>query len=109
MAGRLSNQPTLPRAFKQLFKLSLAFRDSLRAMPSLDDHGKLGAATIPFYVPILIISFVLILRHGFTRDSGWIFIFIFSIGEFYFEAISQILLRLIRIFLQFEFWVVHYS
>ncbi|KIM84628.1 hypothetical protein PILCRDRAFT_818206 [Piloderma croceum F 1598] len=48
-------------------------------MPSLNDHGKLGAATIPFYVPILIISFVLVLRHGFTRDSGWIFVFIFSI------------------------------
>jgi hypothetical protein len=57
-------------------------------MPSLDDHGKLGAATIPFYVPILVISFVLVLRHGFTRDSGWIFILIFSIGKFSVEVIA---------------------
>jgi hypothetical protein len=57
-------------------------------MPSLDDHGKRGAATIPFYVPILVISFVLVLRHGFTRDSGWIFILIFSIGKFSVEVIA---------------------
>jgi len=51
-------------------------------MPSLDDHGKLAAAVIPFYLPILAISFMLVLRHGFRRESGWIFIFIFSIGAF---------------------------
>jgi hypothetical protein len=59
-------------------------------MPSLDDHGKLGAATIPFYVPILVISFILILRHsGFMRDAGWIFLFIFSISESFLETITQ--------------------
>jgi hypothetical protein len=49
-------------------------------MPSLDGYGKLAAATIPFYLPIFAVSLVLVLRHGFRRESGWIFLLIFSIG-----------------------------
>jgi len=49
-------------------------------MPSLDDHGKLGAAIIPFYIPVLFISLILAVRHrGFSRKAGWIFLFLFSI------------------------------
>jgi hypothetical protein len=47
-------------------------------MPSLDAFGKLAAATIVFYVPILVITVTLVLRHGFKRDAGWIFLSIFS-------------------------------
>ena len=51
-------------------------------MPSLDDHGILASVTIPFYIPILAISLMLVIRHGFRRESGWIYVFIFSLGEF---------------------------
>jgi hypothetical protein len=30
-------------------------------MLSLDDHGRLGAATVPFYLPTLVISSILVL------------------------------------------------
>lgn len=48
-------------------------------MPSLDDHGKLGAAIIPFYMPFLILSFILALRHGFGRNTGWVYLFVLSL------------------------------
>ncbi|KII86377.1 hypothetical protein PLICRDRAFT_56088 [Plicaturopsis crispa FD-325 SS-3] len=48
-------------------------------MPELQSRGKLGAATIAFYAPILVLTGVLVLRHGFRRDAGWIFLFVFSI------------------------------
>lgn len=47
---------------------------------ALDDHGKLAAATIAFYVPYFAIALFLTLRHGFRRDAGWIFLLIFSLG-----------------------------
>ena len=49
--------------------------------PPKNDHGKLGAATAPFYLPILVISFIPVLRHGFTRDAGCISPSNFSIGS----------------------------
>lgn len=52
-------------------------------MPSLDDHGKLGAAVIPFYVPILVASAVVVFRHGFGRNTGWIYLLLFSISAWY--------------------------
>jgi len=64
-------------------------------MPSLNDHGKLAAVIIPFYVPILLISFMLVLRHGFRRESGWIFLFIFSIIRILGAAL-QIASQLVR-------------
>jgi hypothetical protein len=48
-------------------------------MPTLDVFGQLAAATIAFYIPILVITITLVLRHGFRRDAGWIFLLIFSI------------------------------
>lgn len=50
-------------------------------MPTLDNFGKLGAATIVFYVPILCVSAVLVFRHGFKRDAGWIFLLFLSTGK----------------------------
>lgn len=50
-------------------------------MRSLDDHGKLGAAVIPFYLPIFVASAVVVLRHGFGRNTGWVYLFVFSISE----------------------------
>jgi len=47
-------------------------------MPSLDDHGRLAVATAVFYMPYLLISLLLTLRHGFGRSAGWVFLLIFS-------------------------------
>lgn len=56
---------------------------------SLDDHGKLGAAVIPFYLPFLVLSFILSWRHGFGRNTGWVYLLVFSISE------SQIATRIL--------------
>lgn len=77
-------------------------------MPSLDAHGRLAAAIIPFYIPILAISFMLVLRHGFRRESGWIFLFIFSLGASKLSlTIYLISLTYNMHFSQPVFWVVH--
>lgn len=49
-------------------------------MPSLDGFGKLAPPVIVFYIPIFIVTLILVLRHGFKRDAGWIFLLIFSIS-----------------------------
>lgn len=47
----------------------------------LDQRGDIAIAEIVLYVPILLLSIVLVLRHGATRKAGWIFFAILSIGE----------------------------
>ena len=46
----------------------------------VDKHGQVAVGIISFYGAILGITFKLVLRHGFRRESGWIFLFIFSIS-----------------------------
>lgn len=48
-------------------------------MPSLDDHGKLGAAIIPFYLPFIPLSIILAFRHGFGRNTGWVYLCVLAI------------------------------
>ena len=50
-------------------------------MIKLDIRGDLQAAVIAFYFPILIVSFALTYRYGFSRDAGFVFLFLFSMGE----------------------------
>lgn len=47
---------------------------------ALDQRGDIAAAQIAFYVPVLVVSFILTLRHGFRREAGWVFLLTFSIG-----------------------------
>ena len=47
---------------------------------SLDQFGKIAAAEIAFYVPLILVVLYLLLRHGFGRSQGWIFLFTFSLG-----------------------------
>lgn len=47
-------------------------------MPTLDIRGKIAAAQIAFYVPIAIVTILLVFRYLFRRDAGWLFLFIFS-------------------------------
>lgn len=59
-------------------------------MMKLDKRGDVSIAEIVIYIPILIVSFILVLRHGFTRRAGWIFLLILSISKL-FESIAVIL------------------
>jgi len=45
----------------------------------LDVYGKLAAATIAFYIPVAIVTTYLVIRHGFKRDAGWVFLWLFSL------------------------------
>jgi hypothetical protein len=47
---------------------------------SLDQFGKIAAAEIAFYTPLLLVAFFITLRHGFGRREGWIFLFTFSLS-----------------------------
>ncbi|KAF4632701.1 hypothetical protein G7Y89_g5425 [Cudoniella acicularis] len=44
----------------------------------LDDLGYISIAELIVYLPCLILGFLVCLRHGFKRTSGWIFILILS-------------------------------
>jgi len=46
---------------------------------SLDDFGKIAIVVAILYIPVLITAIILVCRHGFKRDAGWIFLVIFSV------------------------------
>jgi len=46
-------------------------------MGSLDARGIIAVVEIVVYVPLLVISILLTLRHGFRRRAGWVFLLIF--------------------------------
>ncbi|KAL1709096.1 hypothetical protein EV121DRAFT_253675 [Schizophyllum commune] len=48
-------------------------------MPDLDARGKIAAAELAFYVPIAIVSLLLVIRYAFRRDSGWFFLLWFAL------------------------------
>ena len=48
---------------------------------ALDKRGDIAVAEVVLYVPILIVSVILIFRHGFTRQAGWIFLLLLSVGK----------------------------
>jgi hypothetical protein len=45
----------------------------------LDKHGYVSIVELIVFIPCLILGFVVCLRHGFKRTSGWIFILILSV------------------------------
>ncbi|KAF8583035.1 hypothetical protein K439DRAFT_111065 [Ramaria rubella] len=45
----------------------------------LDEFGKIAAAEIVFYAPVLCIAFFVTLKHGFSRREGWASLLIFSV------------------------------
>jgi hypothetical protein len=47
-------------------------------MPTLDVRGKIAAAQIGFYVPVAVLTIILVFRYAFRRDGGWLMLFIFS-------------------------------
>lgn len=50
-------------------------------MTNLNDFGRLALATAIFYIPIFITAIIIVFRHGFRKDLGWVFLVIFSTGE----------------------------
>ena len=46
----------------------------------LNARGGTSLVEVIVYIPVLAISFVLVLRHGFRRRAGWIFLVILSIS-----------------------------
>ncbi|KZT37344.1 hypothetical protein SISSUDRAFT_1034155 [Sistotremastrum suecicum HHB10207 ss-3] len=45
----------------------------------LPDRGIVAAVQLALYVPMVLLTLLLVFRHGFRRTSGWIFLAIFSI------------------------------
>ena len=45
-----------------------------------DQFGKIAAAEIVFYTPLFIVSLFIALRHGFGRQHGWVYLFIFCLS-----------------------------
>ncbi|THH28280.1 hypothetical protein EUX98_g5907 [Antrodiella citrinella] len=45
----------------------------------LDARGGISAAQLVIYIPILVLSAILVKRHGFKRQAGWIFLLILSL------------------------------
>ncbi|TBU24860.1 hypothetical protein BD311DRAFT_670869 [Dichomitus squalens] len=45
----------------------------------LDKHGAVSIVQIVLYIPILVISGILVLRHGFSRRAGWISLLILAL------------------------------
>ncbi|KAL0950696.1 hypothetical protein HGRIS_007473 [Hohenbuehelia grisea] len=48
-------------------------------MPTLPERGKIAAAEIAFYIPIALVTIVLVARYAFRRDAGWLFLFVYSL------------------------------
>ncbi|KAH9944722.1 hypothetical protein B0H21DRAFT_694637 [Amylocystis lapponica] len=46
---------------------------------ALDPRGDISVVEIIIYIPILIIGVLLVMRHGFSRKAGWIFLVILSL------------------------------
>jgi hypothetical protein len=44
--------------------------------------GAIAAAELAFYVPIAVITTFLVVRYGFRRDAGWLFLALFSLSMF---------------------------
>ena len=50
-------------------------------MSPLDPRGKIAAAQVAFYTPVVALTAFLIFRYAFRRDAGWFWLFIFSAGN----------------------------
>ena len=47
----------------------------------LNTRGIISLVQIAVYVPTLCVAILLVVRHGFSRKLGWIFLAIFSISN----------------------------
>jgi hypothetical protein len=57
---------------------------------SLDQFGKIAAAEIAFYSPLLLFAFFIALRHGFGRQEGWVYLLTFSLGVFHLRGLINV-------------------
>lgn len=45
---------------------------------TLGPFGRVAIAQVVFYIPIAVVTFIVTLRHGFSRRLGWLFLFTFA-------------------------------
>lgn len=50
-------------------------------MVKLDQRGDIAIGEIVVYIPIALISIALLIRHGFSRRGGWIYLVLLAIGK----------------------------
>lgn len=60
---------------------SRSFFSTLPPTMGLDERGDIAIGEIIIYLPILLVSAILVYRHGIKRRAGWIFLVILSLGE----------------------------
>jgi len=46
---------------------------------ALDQRGDISIVEIIIYIPVLIVGAILVMRHGFSRKAGWVFLVILAI------------------------------
>ena len=56
-------------------------------MAGLDARGDISVALVCVYVPISILALILTLRHGFSRQAGWVSLLLFAVGSSYCLAV----------------------
>ena len=61
------------------FCIISAYASSYFSIMHLDKHGYVSIVELIVFIPCLVLGFVVCLRHGFKRTSGWIFILILSV------------------------------
>ena len=61
----------------------------------LDQRGDIAIAEIVLYVPILLLSIILVARHGAARKAGWIFFAILSISAPYKLLVAEYLILIV--------------
>lgn len=56
------------------------------SMGSLDEHGKIAVGLLIVYPFVFLLSFILVIRHGFSKQKGWLFLLTFSLGLIYYRS-----------------------
>jgi len=46
---------------------------------ALDQRGDISVVEIIIYIPVLIVGVILVMRHGFSKKAGWVFLVILSL------------------------------
>ena len=68
------SHPSPPPKLPRLLRLS--------ANMGLDQRGDISVVEIIVYAPILFIAITLVMRYGFSKRAGWVFLLVMSIREY---------------------------
>ena len=45
----------------------------------LTERGKLAIAELVFYIPALFLAIIVTIRHGFSKQSGWVYLVLLAL------------------------------